>query len=231
MTNTELRTRKQLEFLGAVGASLSHELNNVFAIVAEHNGLLGDLLATEDDGDPAERERKRRTVERIAAHVARGTAYAHRLNYVAHCHEIRGRTLDAGQVLERVATECRRAAALRRIDLDVVLPAEPAHVWGDLLDLMHLFYRCLEEGIEATAEGETVALSLHPEDGETTLRVVGRRAPDGSRPDPAAAAFLDTLADSFGARIDRGSDAGESVGVALTLPRELRAGRELERGE
>lgn len=224
MADAEELARKQLEFLGTLGASLCHELRNALAVANEYDGLLADLLAAESRGKPPDRGKMRRAVERIAAQVERGTACVERLGRLAHAHARQRVPLDARQVLGDVTGAYRRLSGLRQVELEVALPSEPVAVRGDLLDLLHLFYRCLELAVLTAAPGETVHLRLEERDGAATLRVAGgRKRGEDEAAASTATSFLDALVACLGARIERTGPPGAPPAFEVSLPRELRA--------
>ena len=55
-----------LAYVGAMSASISHELKNVLAVIHENAGLLEDLSLRADQGVPLEPERLKTICGRIA---------------------------------------------------------------------------------------------------------------------------------------------------------------------
>ena len=88
--------RNQLLFFGAIGASLSHEINNVFAIVGELSGLIEDLSGSADEDRKLSADKRASITGRIANQVERGKTYTKQVNSFSHSPEKTGQEMDAG---------------------------------------------------------------------------------------------------------------------------------------
>ena len=105
----------QLRFGGAVGASLSHEINNVLAIVGELNGLLEDLYAFRKKDEAIDPTKLKSVTDRIASEIQRGKHFVKQLNTFAHSVDTPEQEMDLAEVLRRVMNLSARLARLRKV--------------------------------------------------------------------------------------------------------------------
>lgn len=154
-------------FAGAMGAGLSHEISNVLAIIGELNGLLEDLsLAAGQEGITPSRLKK--TTAKITTQVERGKVLAKLLNRFSHSPEIKEQSLEVADVVLHLISLCERMARLKRVTLQ---PAKLGSytVYGDLFNLQHILFRCIEIGLLASPEETTIEADLKDGDDEVWL--------------------------------------------------------------
>lgn len=124
---------EHVRFFGAISASVSHEMNNVFSILEQVNGLLEDQLYAMQTGaelDPAKLESIQ---ERIQAQIDRGVGIVHELNRFSHTVDERTSAWDVNEMLGTVQLLYGRFANLKTLTLIV----EPFH--GTMLIDKNLF--------------------------------------------------------------------------------------------
>jgi C4-dicarboxylate-specific signal transduction histidine kinase len=124
------RSIGELRFFGAITASISHEINNVLAMVNELSGLFEDSLMMARKGRPLDPERLSGIAERISGQVERGKQIVTGLNSFAHCVDNPRSSLDLAENLEQITALCQRFARLRRAELTVRAPETPVHLQG-----------------------------------------------------------------------------------------------------
>lgn len=211
-----------LEFFSAITRSLSHEMNNVLAIVNELSGLQDDCLIAVDDGRPLDQEKLKRTAQRIGLQVERGKAFVKQLNGFAHCIDHAGVQLDIGDNLESVVALCQRFARLGKVELELQPIDERRSVEGCPFDLQHVIYRCLEIVLDVAPEGSHITATLVPEGTITavTIRVNESQLPEGGV--DAKLGFLALLTDALGGTLDVEKEAGRPWILVLRLPPVIR---------
>jgi signal transduction histidine kinase len=211
----------RLLFGGAMGASLSHEFSNVFAILGELNGLIEDLVDFRGDGGGIHPDRLKGITDRVAAEVRRGHVFVRQLNRFSHSAEGGGDLLDAGEVLSSVVELGARFARLRKVGVRTDLPETPVAVRGARFDLQHLLFRCLELALSASAQHTTVDISLStPEEG---IRFELRNgSPAAGAPSTAKGEVAQAIAEHLGGRVEVRSDGAAPTAIVLTLPPVLR---------
>jgi C4-dicarboxylate-specific signal transduction histidine kinase len=211
-----------LAFFGAVAASLSHELNNVFATINELSGLLEDLALGGERGRPPEPGRIRNLTGRIATQVQRGQRQSRQLNQFAHSADEPLGRIDAGQVATEVVDLCQRLARLRKVQLQSTVPQDPIMMDTDPFLLRHVLWRGLELAISSVEPGNRVALSME-EDRDTRelqVSVTSGLAAAAAEPEQKLA-LLSALAEALGGHVEDGLRDGESSCLKVRLPRHL----------
>lgn len=209
---------RSLAFFGTITASLSHEMNNVLAIVNELNGLQEDCLIAAKRGRELDPDKLRGTVNSISAQIERGRSLVKQQNVFAHCVDQLESTLDAPAILGAVVALCERFARLRKIEIRYRPPAEPVEIRGCAFDLQHLVYRSLELALASTPAGETVSIDLQRDAAGALVQV---RTSGGQEPDmdaKTAATFLVALTRELGVTADLSMTAGEPLAIGLHLP-------------
>jgi C4-dicarboxylate-specific signal transduction histidine kinase len=207
-----------MAFFGAISASLSHELNNVFATINELAGLLQDLAQAGERREPPSPARLRHIAARIAAQVERGQQQSKQLNRFAHSVDSRWSQIDAGRVAEEIVTLCGRFARLRKVALQCTVPESPVTVHTDPFQLRHIMWRCLEIALYATQAGGSVHLEVSATPEEVRLEVGGSSAPQAQSEPPDKVNQLALLAAALGGRLDSQLWAGERPRLVVLLP-------------
>lgn len=212
----EQRLRAQgFGFFGAITASLSHELNNVLATINELGGLLGDFLVAAENGAELSPERLKKPTERIAAQVKRGQTYVKRLNTFAHTVDHLRIEIDVNDTVEAISTLCRRFATLRRVELDVTLPDIAPLLEGSPFDVQHVLYRCIDIGLRASQQGDTLHIRVEPLESGARVAIQSDSPPENATDAEVRLEFLRLLVAELGAQLD--ARVAEGVPVALTL--------------
>ncbi len=152
---------QELQFFGAISASLSHQLNNVLSIINENAGLLSDMLAAAEQGFPLDAAKIDRSTQRIAKQVNRGAGYISRMNQFAHSVDETEQTVDLNVMLAQIVSLCQRFASLRKVALLIEEPAPAeAKIQACSFRLQHLVYLCIDLALAGSDQESTIQLSL-----------------------------------------------------------------------
>ena len=139
---------QSLAFFGNITASVTHELNNVIAIINELTGLLDDMRYTVEQGQPVESERLEKIRGRFAKQITRGEMIIKRLNKFAHSSDYEMLETDLSELLNNLTDLLQRPANLKRISLTYQTPAEPLPYTGNIFELQHAIYRGIKIFLE-----------------------------------------------------------------------------------
>lgn len=147
-----------LSFFGAVTASISHEIKNRMAIINEQAGLLEDLVNMSERGRPIEPERLMRIAGNVQDQVARADRIIKSMNRFAHSVDTFWYTADLAEMLDLIASLCRRRAEMHGCEL--VVPGENDSVSATTcpFSLVHLFWETLEILMPGAAKGKIITL-------------------------------------------------------------------------
>ncbi|MFP4529622.1 MAG: hypothetical protein ACLFQX_13835 [Candidatus Kapaibacterium sp.] len=163
--------RNKLEFFGRITASISHELNNVFSIVNELNGVVEDMIEIAGPGNAVDPHRLESVNGRISAQLSRGNSIIKKMNRFAHtideplCH------FDAAGVIDNFVSIYRRLADLRHIRINFADDGG-FKIFGSPFGLQFVIYRCLEVLINHLPENSTIRISFTP-DNEISISAEG----------------------------------------------------------
>lgn len=158
-------------FFGAITASVSHELNNVIAIVDQTGGLLQDMIAARERGTAIDADRLARAAESVRQQAVRGLSIIRRLNRFAHSADEPSCAFDASEVLENLAGLCQRFAELKRVRLDFHPAPQAAPVIGNPFLLQASVFQACGLALAAAQRDDTITLSIAAADGDTIVRV------------------------------------------------------------
>lgn len=211
----------QRRFSGAVGASLSHEINNVLAIVSELNGIIEDLHAFRGSDEPISPEKLENLTGRISKELDRGKDFVKLLNRFAHSVDHPAGPLDLAEVIDQVSRIIARPARLRNVAVATGSLCDNATVTGNRLDLLHLLYRVTEVAMLASVKGATVTILLEREGTRFRVQWTGDLPCDVSDTVSGKHVQAAAMARKTGGALDAALDAGKPVAMTLELNREL----------
>jgi len=209
---SRLLREEGIAFFGAITASLSHEINNVLAIVSELSGLLGDLVHGAAAGRPLDPERLSGIAKRVSDQVERGKRLVKRLNRFAHTVDQPFTTVNVGETMELITTLCRRFADLKKVTLETEFPAEELIIESSAFGLMQAVHLCIDLALEAGEEGSNTVTTGYnrAEDDGCTIFVTGTAEVPLDERAVARLAYLAVLLEDLG---------GTVVGTPQTDPR------------
>ena len=217
-----LMREKGFGFFGAITASLSHEINNVFAIINELSGLLDDFFHATEQGVELDVEKLKRTTQRIAAQVERGHEYVRRLNGFAHTVDGKQTSIVLNEAVEAITTLCRRFGTLRRVELETSLPGASPRIEGSAFDLQHIIYRCIDIVLNASRQGDVVQVDIEPQGDGARLIFASSSAVESAAELESKRDFLTVLVTEMQGAIESVIQAGQLVRLEVSLPHSLR---------
>jgi C4-dicarboxylate-specific signal transduction histidine kinase len=157
---------KNLAFFGAVTASLSHEINNVFTIINELSGLLDDYMYAAQQGRALDPEKLKRTCEKISAQIERGKTIVKRLNTFAHSTDKGVAKVNLREQLERITAICQRLAAMKKAGIETGFPEEDVELSTNPFVLQQAVFSCIQMALAAAGEQRFITVRYEkPESG------------------------------------------------------------------
>jgi C4-dicarboxylate-specific signal transduction histidine kinase len=192
-----------LNFFGRISASVTHELNNVLAIIEQTGGLLEDLLASHPEGQPIAREQLEKIAGRIEEQSARGTEIVKRLNMFAHSIDESEVSFEVGSTIENLCALTERLAGLKRVSL-TARTEEPLTLVGNPFGFQQGLFLAIQLCLLAAQEGDTITITSERLAPGLAVHVEGC----GAAPDPAVSDLFARLMTSQNGRVDVRAEAG-----------------------
>lgn len=209
-----------LAFFGAITASVTHELNNVMAVINELAGLLDDILYGAQEGHPVENDKLRTLQDKLSRQVARGEQIIKRLNRFAHTTDEAVLDYDLTGVLDNLANLCRRFAVLRKVRLDDHFPEESISVVGNPFKLQHAVFLCVKFALDLSPGDSVIDLRAEKCDSEIKIGIAGSDF-DSSGFDELDFSFLNTLMSELSGKCELVPDRNDKRSIMLTIPRSV----------
>jgi hypothetical protein len=216
-SSSDLIHKQGLRFFGAVNASISHELKNIFAIISETAGFLNDLTQLSKQGKPFDLSLLENCSNSIAEEIERGFDTIRQMNQFAHSvdHPVDGIQVSDAVVLAVKLTGFLSFARKTRLDDSLKAPSKSKD--GSVITSPFLFqtliYRTLSALYRALDTSAELTLSLRDSDpSSVTLFFSHDRPADLTGfPDARTAEVAEVLQAVF---------TKTDTGVELTLPKE-----------
>ena len=154
------RGEAELKFFGKITASVTHEINNVIAIIREMNGLLADLLKMAGDSGEIDMQKFNKVTGNIEKQTVRGETIVKRLNRFAHSVDNPRILFEPDDVLGNLANLCLRLADQRNVSLDLSIPYCSFNLHGNPFFFQQVIFSCLEAILSGIPEGEVISIIL-----------------------------------------------------------------------
>ena len=210
-------------FFGAITAGLSHEINNVFAIINELSGLLDDFFYAAEQDAPLNLEKLKGTTQRITAQVERGHEYVERLNRFAHTVDDEQTTIVLNETVEAITMLCRRFATLCRVEFETILPGGSPRIEGSAFDVQHLIFRCIDIVLSASKQGDFTQIHVEAQDDGARLIFASGSAVESVAELEPKQDILTALVAEMQGTIESVIQTGQPVRLEVSLPRSLRS--------
>jgi len=205
-------TDESLAFFGAVTASVSHELNNVIAIMDQTTGLLEDKLSG-GEGDivlPAEKLEK--IVVSLQKQAGRGLEIIKRMNRFAHSADEPTVTFDVNATLENLVRLTDRLAGLKGASLETRFSPDAPQINGNPFLLQQAVFAAITGILKDIDKGEEIVIASRPADGGVEIEIRGPFHDD--QPDIADFDPIRNIMDRTAGRMDIDT-SGQSIIVRL----------------
>ncbi len=158
----------KIDYVERMTASVTHEFQNVLAIIKENTGLIGDCfrfgnIAGGDTGGILER-----SIESIEQQIKRGSTLSSCLNQFAHSYGHKKKGVNVYQSIETLIVISGRIFERKGITLSF---SGDDTVFFDVvpMEFSHLTFRCLEILSELIPDGTDISITLGASQHESFL--------------------------------------------------------------
>lgn len=169
--NAKSTGRDGVRFFGRVSASVSHEIKNVFAVINEGAGLIGDLVVMAERGMPLDPARLKRVSGSIQDQIKRGDAIVKNMNRFAHCADEDVSDLDLADMVGLTVQLTRRMADMKQIILETGA-CEAVPLKADAFGLVRRIQETLLAVMGAMEPGQSLRVETLRASQGGTIRIV-----------------------------------------------------------
>lgn len=162
-----------VRFFGEMGASISHEIKNVLAIINENAGLLQDMLGMHEKGIPLSPERLSRLAQSIARQVTRGDGIVKGMNRFAHSADDPQEQVDVGELVQFISHLAGRLIGMQGPPPCIDTPEQPVTATTNRFFLGNLVWRCLRQAMDACPADKAVSIRVKKTDSLARIRFYG----------------------------------------------------------
>ncbi len=209
---------EDLAFFGSVGASISHEMKNVLAIINEMMGLLDDLSRAAASGRGLDPERLQTIAGRMKLQIDRGDGILQGLSRFAHSADSAEDSIEIGDLIRFIVRLAVRRAATHEIELDPIIPEKPVSVTTNPFVLEHLLWVGLEKVFPLCAPKTALTIKLIDESQGPVIRLQAKSPIETIENDNNSWNIVTDLAQRIGAGVDASAQTGE---LTIRLPVDL----------
>jgi len=162
-----------LAFFGAITASVSHELNNVLAIMDQTTGLLEDRLSGEQEEIEIPAEKLEKIVLSLQKQAVRGLGIIKRLNRFAHSADYERQKFNVAETLQNLIQLIERLTTIKGVELEAMLPDEVIEVESNPFYLQQAVFTAFKIIMANAEKGDTLKIGLSGGDEENEIRING----------------------------------------------------------
>jgi C4-dicarboxylate-specific signal transduction histidine kinase len=168
---TFLSIDEGLCFFGKISAGVSHETNNVLAIINELAGLLDDLLYGAAQGRALDMEKIAGISKKIQTHVQRGEQIVKRMNRFAHSVDEPLSEFDVDTVVNDIVNMARRFASLKGVQLEMQSAASPVSLTGNRFLFLFLLFSAIDLFLSCSKRNSAITISTVYENPKILIQI------------------------------------------------------------
>lgn len=146
-------------FMGKVIAGVSHDVQNVLAIIRETAGLLEDILLVNKDADIPSLDRFQNSLKAIGEQTERGARLISTLNLFAHSPDIPVCDTDIQKSIETLLLLIHRKIESKDITIKLNKKDNPVVLRTDCVKFQAAIFLCIESLLTHLKTKDTVSIS------------------------------------------------------------------------
>ena len=168
-----------LQFFGKMSASISHEINNVLAIINENAGLLEDVTLMEARGIPLDPEKLKKISGKVLAQVKRANGITQNMNRFAHSVDETIKRVDIADTLGFMIILSSRFSDMKRVSFTMDSGSDRIEITTNPFLLQNVIWLCLDYIMNRANSGDTVPISVEDHNSDVLIRFSGISGLDG----------------------------------------------------
>ncbi len=159
-----------LQFFGKMNASISHEINNVMAIINENAGLLEDVTLMEERGVPLDPEKLKKISGKVLKQVKRANGIIQNMNRFSHSVDETEAIVDIADTLEFIIILSSRLSDMKKVSFKVDSRSDRIEIATSPFLLQNVIWLCLDYIMNLVKSGDTVPISVEYHDSDVQIR-------------------------------------------------------------
>ncbi len=144
-------------FFGKITASITHEIQNVLAIIKENAGLMEDFLLINQSGEVADIEdRLAKCIELIKNQGYRGVGLTSGLNSFAHTTDNDRISVNIFELIKKLVFISERLFRQKNVSIAIIEPEKPCSMIIDPVLFQMVVFSCIECLVENTEDDDAL---------------------------------------------------------------------------
>ena len=156
---------RDILFMGEILASVTHDMQNVMAIIKESGALADDILALNGRPRLKHGEKLTEALGNVQQQVLRGRELMLMLNGFAHAAEDYPERCDLCRFTKQICVLANRMVRMKECRLAVELHASPLPVSGSAFKVMQGAYLAVASVLAGCSKGDTLTVAAREGEG------------------------------------------------------------------
>ena len=208
----DIKNNDDLAFFGKINASISHELNNILAIISEAAGLLQDLTGMMARGQKVELEMLKTCSQDIIEEIQRGFTTIKQMNTFSHSVDVPLKSVNIVEVLDLIINFAGFLSFSSKVHFDP--PREGTSIVSTCpFRLQNLVYHALVFAFKSVGVDGEIQVAVHRETNSSTRIAFSGLGILGELPFPSEE--TKKIATSIGAEI-RMADNSQTIDILVS---------------
>ncbi len=171
--NRKIAVEECLTFFGQITAGISHEVNNVNAIIRELAGLMDDLLYGADQSGQVNIDKFKEIVRKIVDQTKRGEKNIKRLNTFSHCVDHPAKIIKLDELIIEITDLSQRFARLKYVTLTAEQTDYSCEIKTNPFLLQYAIFSCIDLLINSADEHGKIMIGFTMKNGFTNILITG----------------------------------------------------------
>jgi len=171
-------SKEKAAFLGRITASVSHDIQNVLAIIKETSGLMEDFFLMQQSGGLENFDAKvGKCLQTIKKQTYRGVDLTSGLNGFAHTSDVHQISIGIFGTLNRLISIAQRLFNQKGVDVSLMECPTPCSILTDPVLFQMTVFSCIECLIDIIGAKKAVSLDIQASEHGLAIRIVCQDTP------------------------------------------------------
>ncbi|MFH2059734.1 MAG: hypothetical protein ABIJ59_12645 [Pseudomonadota bacterium] len=158
-------------FLGRITASVTHEIQNVLAIIKETSGLMEDFIKMNRAGGVSDiDDRLDKCIETIKRQAYRGVTLTSGLNGFAHTPDSTLSSINVFETIKKLVFITDRLFKQKGVDVSIVECTNPYSITTDPVLFEMVVFSCIECLIDTFQIKTTITMDLQSSEDQSSIK-------------------------------------------------------------